>query len=49
MLDGQHQRVDIPALARTAHKDLLEKRLEDYRLNWPSCPLDDPLGQGLVY
>ena len=25
MLDGQHQRVDIPALARTIHKGLLQK------------------------
>ena len=29
MLDGQHQRVDIPAHARTAHKDLLQQRLEE--------------------
>ena len=29
MLDGQHQRVDIPTHARTAHKDLLQKRLEE--------------------
>ena len=28
-LDGQHQRDDIPAHARTAHKGLLQKRLED--------------------
>ena len=28
MLDGQHQRVDIPAHARTAHRDLLQKGLE---------------------
>ena len=28
MLDGQHQRVDIPACNRTAHKGLLQKRLE---------------------
>ena len=27
MLDGQHQRVDIPARARTAHKGLLQKSL----------------------
>ena len=26
MLDGQHQRVDIPAHARTAHKGLLQKK-----------------------
>ena len=29
MLGGQHQRVDIPAYARTAHKGLLQKRLEE--------------------
>ena len=29
MLDGQHQRVDIPAHARTAHKGLLQKRLKE--------------------
>ena len=35
MLDGQHQRADIPAHARTAHKGLLQKRLEeDLWLNW---------------
>ena len=27
MLHGQHQKVDIPAQARTAHKGLLQKRL----------------------
>ena len=29
MLDGQHQRLDIPALVRTAHKGLLQNRLEE--------------------
>ena len=29
MLDGQHQRVDIPAHTRAAHKGLLQKRLEE--------------------
>ena len=29
MLDGQHRRVDIPAHARSAHKGLLQKRLEE--------------------
>ena len=29
MLDGQHQREDIPAHARPAHKDLLQKRQEE--------------------
>ena len=29
ILHGQHQRVAIPAHARTAHKGLLQKRLED--------------------
>ena len=29
MLDGQHQRVNIPAHARAAHKGLLQKSLEE--------------------
>ena len=29
MLDGQHQRVDISTHARTAHKGLLQKGLEE--------------------
>ena len=29
MQGGQQQRVDIPVQARTAHKGLLQKRLED--------------------
>ena len=29
MLDGQHQRLNIPAHARPAHKGLLQKRLEE--------------------
>ena len=29
MLDGQRQRVDIPAHAKTTHKGLRQKRLED--------------------
>ena len=33
MLDGQHQRVDIPAHAGAAHKGLLQKRLEE-ELSW---------------
>ena len=57
MLDGQHQRVDIPAHARTAHREgLLQKRQEE-DLCWIIChappprtpsplPLDDPMGQG---
>ena len=28
MLDGKRQRVDIPTQARTAHRGLLQKRLE---------------------
>ena len=43
MLNGQHQRVDIPAHARTACKGLLLKRLEENR---PSYSSDDPIGQG---
>ena len=29
MLNGQHQRMGIPAHARTAYKGFLQKRLED--------------------
>ena len=29
MFDGQHQGVDIPAHVKTAHKGLLQKRLEE--------------------
>ena len=46
-LDGQHQKADIPAYARTAHKGLLQKRLEE-DLCWivPHVPPDDPISQG---
>ena len=45
MLDGQHQRVDIHAHARTEHKGLLQKKtVRGSLLNLPSCPLDDPVG-----
>ena len=47
MLDGQHQKVDISARARAAHKGLLQKRLEEALLNRPSCRPDDPIGQGI--
>ena len=33
MLDGQHQRVDIPSHARTAHNGLRQKTLEENVLN----------------
>ena len=51
MLDGQHQRVDIFAFARTAHKGLLQKRLEeDLCLIVPHAPPPpphgDPISQG---
>ena len=51
MLDLQHQRVDIPAHARNAHNGLLQKRLErgsgrGSLLNHPSCPSNNPIGQG---
>ena len=42
MLDGQHQRVGIPAYTRTAYKGCLQKRREED----PLCPPDDPLHQG---
>ena len=48
MLDGQHQKVDIPAKARTAHKGLLQKRLEE-DLSWiiPHVPLMTQVVKGL--
>ena len=52
MLDGQRKRVDIPAHTRTAHKGLLQKRLEEDRSRIvPHAPLppplqNDPTGQG---
>ena len=47
MLDGQHQRVDILAHARTAHKGPpAEKTGRGSLLNRLSCPLDDPIGHG---
>ena len=46
MLDGQHQRVEIRAHARTAHKGLLQEILEGDLLIRPSHPPDDPIGQG---
>ena len=47
MLDGQRQREDIPATDRTAHKGLLLKKAGRGSLpNHPSCPRDDPIGQG---
>ena len=45
MLDGQHQREDIPTNARAAHKGLMQKRLESL-VNHPSCPPNDPISQG---
>ena len=47
MLDGQRQRVDIPAHVRTAHNDLLQKRSErGSLLDCPPCLPDDPIGRG---
>ena len=48
MLDGQHQRVDISAYARTAHQGLLQKRLEK-DLCWvvPHVPPTTHSGKGL--
>ena len=51
MMDGQHQRVDIPTHVRTAHKGLLQKKKEkkktgkEFLLDHPSCPPDNPIGQ----
>ena len=47
ILDGQHQRVDIPAHARTARKGLLQRRPgRGSPLNRLPSPPDDPIGQG---
>ena len=46
ILDGQHQRVDIPACARTAYEGLLQKTRRGSMLNRPSWPPNDPIGQG---
>ena len=45
MLDGQHQKVDIHAHARTAHKDLLQKSLEA-DLSWTASPPDESIDRG---
>ena len=47
MLDGQHQRADIPAHARTAHNGLLQETL-DKNLCLIVChvPSDDPISHG---
>ena len=51
MLDGQHQRMSIPAHARVAHSGLYQNRLEE-GLYWIVCHTtptptpDDPIGQG---
>ena len=46
MLDGQRQRVDIPAHAGTAHESLEKEGLEeDNLLNRLSSPSDDLVAQ----
>ena len=46
MLDGQRQRVEIPAHARTAHQGLPQKKTGRGSLLYrPSCPLNDPVSQ----
>ena len=48
ILDWQHQRVDIPAHARTVHKDLLQERLEeDLRWTVPHVPSTTQSVKGL--
>ena len=43
MLEGQRQRADVPAHARTARDGLPRKRLGTWSLlNRPSCPPNDP-------
>ena len=47
MLDGQHHRVDIPVLTRTAHKGHQQKKTRrGSLLNRPSSPLVNPIDQG---
>ena len=47
MLDGQHQRVDVTTHARTVRKGLPQKKTgRGSLLKRPSCPPDDPIGQG---
>ena len=46
MLDGEHQKVDIPAHVRTAYKGSCRKDWKRSLLNHPLCPLTDPSGQG---
>ena len=44
--DRQHQREDIPAHARTAHKDLLQNKTgRGHLFNRPSCQSPPPHGQ----
>ena len=44
---GQHQRQDIPAQVRTAHKGLLQRRLEEVSTeSFLMSPPDDPIDQG---
>ena len=45
MLDGRHQRVDVPADAGTAHDGFPKERLEEDLFCRPSCSPDDPVGQ----
>ena len=50
MLDEQHQKVDIPASARNAHREFLQKTLNLCRIacHAPPSPFppDDPISQG---
>ena len=45
MLDGQLQRVDLSANARTSHKGFLLKTGRRSLLNRPSCPPNNPIGE----
>ena len=48
VLDGQHERVDIPAHARTAcsQRPPAEKNGRGSLLNRPLCPPNDQVSQG---
>ena len=48
ILDGQRERVDVPLHARTSRAKwpIAEKTERGSLLNRPSCPSDEPIGQG---
>ena len=52
MMNGQHQKVDVPSHARTVHNGLLQKKKLEKNIRWIVChapppPPPDPIGQGI--